>query len=382
MSEDIGTGGKTSGPEGARAAPAADSAHADAAARAGAAMGAAQPDQRRSLRNAWRNPVVLVLIAAVAVITWQWVDTRSQVAAIREELARRLRDSDSETKESLLLARQAQETLRESQAKLALLENKVAESQNQQVALEALYQELSRSRDEWALAEIEQILTIASQQLQLAGNVQAALLALQTAEGRLARSDRPQFIPIRRVLNRDIERLKAAPNLDIVGMALRLDTLIAEVDTLPLQFDARLQSSRSTARAAAERPLWERVLADTWDEMKQLVRIENMDKPDAALLLPTQVYFLRENLKLRLLNARLALLARDQTRFRSDLQIGANWLARYYDTRAKTTATALASLRQMSASSINVELPSIAESLATVRNFKASREVSRERAAR
>jgi len=102
-----------------------------------------------------------------------------------------------------------------------MLENKIAESQSQQVALEALYQELSRSRDEWALAEIEQMLTVAAQQLQLAGNVQAALLALRTAEGRLARSDRPQFMPLRRVLNRDIERLKAAPSLDVTGMALR-----------------------------------------------------------------------------------------------------------------------------------------------------------------
>ena len=331
---------------------------------------------------AWRNRLALVLLAAVLVVGWQWYDTRSQIGAIREELAKRLRDSDTEAKESLVLARQAQEAARESLAKLTLLDNKVAESQNQQVSLEALYQELSRSRDEWALAEIEQILTIASQQLQLAGNVQAALLALQTAEGRLARSDRPQFIPIRRVLNRDIERLKAAPNLDLVGMALRLDNLIAAVDMLPLQFEVRLQSSQPAARPAAERNMWERLLADVWDEMKQLVRIQNMDKPDAALLLPTQAFFLRENLKLRLLNARLALLARDQARFRGDLQTASGWITRYYDARAKTTATALAGLKQLSAASINVELPSIAESLATVRNFKVSREPSRDRTAR
>jgi uroporphyrin-3 C-methyltransferase len=378
MNESTGSGDTNRDP----ARPEADAAAAADASDADVRAAAKTADGRRSLRNAWRNPVVLALVGAVLVVAWQWVDTRSQIGALREELARRLRDSDSEAKESLLLAKQAQETLRESQAKLALLENRVAESQNQQVALEALYQELSRSRDEWALAEIEQILTIASQQLQLAGNVQAALLALQTAEGRLARSDRPQFIPIRRVLNRDIERLRAAPNLDLVGMALRLDTLIAAVDTLPLQFDARLQTAQSAARPAAERALWERVLADVWDEMKQLVRVQNMDRPDAALLAPTQVYFLRENLKLRLLNARLALLARDQARFRADLQIAVNWITRYYDARAKATAGALAGLRQLSASSINVELPSMAESLATVRNFKVSREPARERTAR
>jgi hypothetical protein len=176
-----------------------------------------------------------------------------------------------------------------------------------------LYQELSRSRDEWALAEIEQIVTAASQQLQLAGNVQAALLALQTAEGRLARPDRPQFIPLRRVLNRDIERLKAAPNMDIAGMALRLDNLIQSVDSLPLQFDERLQSAPKRAGSGGATGVWERVLSEVWDEMKQLVRIRHMDRPDAALLPPAQAYFLRENLRLRLLDARQRCRARPGT---------------------------------------------------------------------
>jgi uroporphyrin-3 C-methyltransferase len=330
--------------------------------------------EREPSANPWRTPVTLALAGAIVVVCWQWYDTRGQIGAIREELGQRLRASDSAAGESLVVAKQAQEAVREAQDKLTVLENKIAESQSQQVALEALYQELSRSRDEWALAEIEQILTVASQQLQLAGNVQAALLALQTAEGRLARSDRPQFIPLRRVLNRDIERLKAAPNLDIAGMALRLDNLIGSADTLPLQFDERLQSPPKPAGPAGTNGVWERVLSEVWGEMKQLVRIRNMDRPDAALLPPAQAYFLRENLQLRLLNARQALLARDPARFRADLQTATAWMTRYYDTRAKSTATALASLKQLSASSINVELPTIADSLAAVRNFKVSRE--------
>jgi len=340
----------------------------------------AQPEEpsgrseREASASRWRTPVTLALAGAIVVVCWQWYDTRSQIGAIREELGQRLRASDSVAGESLVLAKQAQEAVREAQGKLTVIENKIAESQSQQVALEALYQELSRSRDEWALAEIEQILTVASQQLQLAGNVQAALLALQTAEGRLARPDRPQFIPLRRVLNRDIERLKAAPNLDIAGMALRLDSLIASVDTLPLQFDERLQPPPKAAGPAGANGVWARVLTEVWDEMKQLVRISNMDRSDAALLPPSQAYFLRENLQLRLLNARQALLARDPARFRTDLETARTWMTRYYDTRAKSTANALASLKQLSAGSINVELPTIADSLTAVRNFKVARE--------
>jgi uroporphyrin-3 C-methyltransferase len=330
--------------------------------------------EREPSAGAWRVPVTFALTGAIVVVCWQWYDSRSQIGAIREELGQRLRASDSTAAESLVFAKQAQEAVLEAQVKLSVLENKFAESQNQQVALEALYQELSRSRDEWTLAEIEQILTVASQQLQLAGNVQAALQALQTAEGRLARSDRPQFIPLRRVLNRDIERLRAAPNLDIAGMALRLDNLIASVDSLPLQFDERIQAPPKPAVAPGADGVWVRVLTEMWDEMKQLVRIRDVDRADAALLPPTQAYFLRENLQLRLLGARQALLARDPTRFRADLETARIWMTRYYDTRAKRTAAALESLKQLSATGINVELPTIAESLAAVRNFKVSRD--------
>src|SRR6185369_14680145 len=135
--------------------------------------------------------------------------------------------------------RQAQEGLRDAQAKIGALEQRLTESQSQQLALEALYQELSRNRDEWQLAEIEQVLAIARQQLQLSGNVRAALLALQLAESRLARADRPQFLPVRRALARDIERLRAVPGLDLSGISLKLDSLVAAVDSLPLAFDER-----------------------------------------------------------------------------------------------------------------------------------------------
>jgi uroporphyrin-III C-methyltransferase len=319
---------------------------------------------------AW--PLVILLIALA--LLWQWYDSRADYASLREEIARRLRDSDNDSRDARLAARQAQEAARETQARLAQLEAKLAESQSQQLALETLYQELSRGRDEWALAEIEQILTIASQQLQLAGNVQAALLALQTADARLARADRPQFIPLRKVLARDIERLKNAPNVDLVGLTLRLDQVIASVDSMPLAWD------RLYATSAGEPPpaegFWSRLGSGMWTELKQLVRVRNLERPEPPLLSPTQEFFLRENLRLRLLNARLALLERNETVFRSDVQAAAGWISRYFDTSAKQVASTSASLKHLSSSGISFEIPGIGESLAAVRNIKAVRDKS------
>ncbi len=321
--------------------------------------------------------VALVVLAAV--VAALWLDTRGRIGATQEELARRLRDIETDSREARTLARQTQETVREAQAKLGALEARLAESQNQQLALEALYQELARNRDEWQLAEIEQVLAIAQQQLQLSGNVRAALLALQLAEGRLSRADRPQFLPVRRALSRDIERLKSLPALDVPGLSLALDRLVAAVDALPLAFEERAErpAAGKTARpAAAEEGFLARLGGEVWKELRQLVVVRRVDSPEPPLLPPPQAYFLRENLKLRLLNARVALLTRDEAGYREDLRVAQAWIQRYFDARAKASLNALAQLKQLSSASISFEPPSIVDSLEAVRGFKSRRERS------
>ena len=144
------------------------------------------------------------------------------------------------------------------------------------------------------LAEVEQILAIASQQLQLAGNVQAALVALQTADARLAGSERPQLISVRKALAQDIERLKSAPNVDVVGLALKIDYVIAAIEGLPLSADERAVAPRDSE--PLEQGFWARLGTGIWDELRQLVRVRNIEQAEAPLLSPTQSYFLKHNL--------------------------------------------------------------------------------------
>src|SRR3982750_340243 len=266
--------------------------------------------------------VLIAVLLAAGLAALAWLDSRNRINSTQEELARRLREIESDSREARTVSRQAQEALREAQVKVAQLENRLAESQSQQLALEALYQDLSRNRDEWQLAEIEQVLAIASQQLQLARNVRAALLALKLAEGRLARADRPQFAPIRRALARDIERLKASPAIDFPALALRLDNLIASVDSLPLAFDERIEQpgAQKEAPPTADRGFFARLGAEVWSELSQLVVVRRMGPAEPPLLPPSQAYFMRENLRLRLLNARGSLLARDEAGYREDLR--------------------------------------------------------------
>ena len=326
-----------------------------------------------------RSPLLRVIVVALVVIIAQWVDTRMQVSGLQQELAKRLADGDSMAKEGRTLARQSQDSVASLQAKVGVLEAKLAETQSQAVALEAMYQELSSTRDERVLAEVEQAVTIAMQQLQFAGNVEAALSALQGADARLARSAQLQFLPVRRLIARDIERLKATPGANISGLSLKIESVVAAVDGLPLAYEQRPKADAakpvSPARPASTE-YWREIGADLWRELRQLVRIERIDQGDPALLSPNQSFFLRENLKLRLLNARLALLQREGKTFREEIRQSREQLDRYFDARAKPVQAAQSTLAALATTDVTFDLPGLAETLTALRNLKFARERS------
>jgi len=315
--------------------------------------------------------IVAIALAVAGAAAWQ--DAKNDAKALREEAARRLTAAEA----AVALARSSEERtageLRDAQAKLALLEARLAESQSQQAAIEALYRDLAPSRDDLALAEVEQILLIANQQIALAGNVPAALGALQVAEGKLGRLDRPQIAPLRRAIARDVERLKAVPFTDVAAVASKLDAAIAQVDALPLARDERLPPPRAEVPPTPV-PAWRRVLADAWQEIRALVRLEVVDRPMAPLIAPEQAYFLRENLRLRLLSARASILGGQETSFKADLRAAQRWIRQYFDERARPVQQLSDALGQMLATPMPDALPDLAASLDAVRALKAAQE--------
>lgn len=317
---------------------------------------------------------LVAALLALAVAGWQWWETRGRNDSLHSELAQRLAEGDNIAKESRIVAKQAQETVSALQAKVGVLEARLGDSQSQQVALEAMYQELTRNRDDRVLAEVEQTLNLAVQQLQLAGNVEAALIALQSADARLARTEQAQFIPLRRALIQDIERLKALPLVDVPGLSIKLDGVVSAVDQMPLGYEGKPRADAAQAASPAEGGFWSRLAADLWRELSQLIRIERLDRPDPAVLSPQNAFILRENLKLRLINARLALLQRDSRTYSEDLKQAQAWIERYFDLRAARTREALALLRELSGAQLRLELPTLDDSLTALRNFKLGRD--------
>ncbi|MCL5059724.1 MAG: uroporphyrinogen-III C-methyltransferase, partial [Candidatus Thermoplasmatota archaeon] len=209
------------------------------------------------------SPVALValLIAALALAAaaWSWFDSRERIRDLKTELGRRLAETDKEVSETRLLARNADDAMRQVSEKVAHIESQMATSQQQQLSLEALYKDLSQGRDQWALAEIEQVLLTAAQQLQLAGNVKAAIIALEGADTRLQRLNKPQFTALRRAIAADLANLRAVPSLDEVGVSARIEALAARHASWPLasaQGSEAAPAPRTPAASSLGLELW------------------------------------------------------------------------------------------------------------------------------
>jgi uroporphyrin-3 C-methyltransferase len=333
-----------------------------------------KPDRLKAVWPVLQRLALPVAMLALGLLAWQWFDARSRMVDLQQEVARRLTSGDSVAGEARAAAKQTQEGLAALQAKVGALEAKLAESQSQQMALDAMVQELTLNREARLLSEIEQALNTAAQQLQLAGNVEAALIALQEAEGRLAAAGRARFLPLRKLISRDIERLKALPLADVPGISLRIEGIVGAVDTLPLAFEAkpRIEPAKASFVPVAAPNNWEKLLRELWAELRGLIRVERMDRPNPELLSPTHAFFLRENLKLRLVNARLLLLQRDGKTFRQEVKQAQAWIEQYFDLRAKPVQAALSTLRQLAAADVGLVLPTLEESLTTLRNYKVS----------
>ena len=342
------------------------------------------PDRRpeRAGVGGLLNSAALILggaALAAAVALWQ------RAESIGQEAARRLQAGDARVTQLEGQLKLTQDQSRDLQARSGVLESKLTEALGQQAQLERMYRDIAQDTLDAVLADVENSVAIASQQLVVSGNVQGALAALADADGRLARIRQPQAIGMRRLLQRDIDRLKALPSVDLVGLALRLDAVTSAIEQLPLLagltpvMDGGAAPRTSAAKsggfsleglASSGRRGLDALLA----EVSQLFRVNRVDSPDALLLAPEQQYFVRENLRLQLMSARLALLSRLEPVFRSDLERALTWLGSYYDRSQRPVANAVATLRQLQTARISVELPSLGDTLAAVRTARNARE--------
>ena len=361
----------------------------------------------------WALASLAVLAVCALALAW---NTQQRLKTTELEIVKRQQDAGTQAAEARLMARQAEASTRETAAKVALLEARVAETSLQRSQLEELIQSLSRSRDETVLSDVDAALRLGLQQSAITGSAEPLLAALRQAEERLARYQQPRMDRVRRAVLQDLDRVKAAGTVDVQSLAIRIDEAVRAVDELPLlaaidrrgvqrEGDARGAVARAThsagaassvasptaaanvpatgaagaaGAASAPGPQWldarlRTLLGQVWSEVRGLVRVTRVDDPEAALLAPEQAFFLRENLKLRLLNARLALLSRQFDTAQADLREAQASLDRYFDKGSRRVEQAREQLRLVAQQARQVSVPRPDATLAALATAVAGR---------
>ena len=353
---------------------------------------ASAPGSTRWSTILWWFLAGVMALACFLSMAMAWRAQR-QVGVLEQELVRRQEASQNQALEAQMLSKQASEVVRESAAKVALLEARVSEVALQRTQLEELVQSLSRSRDENLVSDIESGIRVAIQQAAITGSSEPLVAVLRQSDERLVRNNQPRLQGVRRAILRDLDRVRAAGSVDVAVLTIRLDEAVRLMDDLPLLSALKLaddlpgaetkaeavtppSASASAPAGGSESSWWENSRAlgrRVWGEVKSLVRVSRIDQPDAVLMAPEQSFFLRENLKLRLLNARLALLSRQFDTAQADLKVVQDALSRYFDPQSRRTSHATEVVRQVAAQARAVSVPRPDDTLAALAAAEAGR---------
>lgn len=269
---------------------------------------------------------------------------------------------------------QVQITLKDKVDDLEQSQERLAD-QNQSLveSIEKVYADLDRNLDSWALEEVEQLLRIANHSLLLSSDISTATHGLELADARIQQLANPALLDVREALLKDITALKNLQPPDLAGLALKLSKMADGIDDLPLSQKAQREikpNEDSSPGSTQTENSWASLGGEILGDLKQLVRIQNLDEPAKPLLTPEQRYFLFSNLRLMLSGAQIATLRRDTSTYRDNLEQAKNWLQSYFDREHQGVSKLLTDIDQMMAVELNPSLPDISASLVKLQEAK------------
>ncbi len=382
-----GTSGKPTAPAsaaGKNAKPAAGRRPA-----AGAAAGGGQGGKTTGSGGAGgarKGPGVLSVLAlllalvALVVAAWLWYRGEQRLAGFDERLGTVEVGMESSVQDVVLprlaqlqdrIERQAEAGEAQQQA-LASLQETLESSQLQ---LSGLSQRLDGGQRQWQLLQIETLLLTANRRLQLYNDPRAARTALELANEAIADLGDPRLFDVRSRIANEIAALTALPDPDIEGLALSLTALAQQIPELPLASDVPAEYQTQEEGGAQASPTidfssgWRHFVDSVGDALQGMVTIRRADGTQSALLPPDQVFFLNQNLLLKLQSARLALLNRNTELYRASLTSAVEWLQRYYATDSAAVTGVIDRLNQMQNVKLDWQVPDIAGSLAALRAY-------------
>lgn len=312
--------------------------------------------------------LVLVIVLALIVLIggwWGWqklADQRQRLAQV-ESNASAIAEIESQLGERDQQREQALQGIRDD-----FQQYRASVNQTLDDVLAQLASEQQAEPSDWLYAEVEYLLRLANQRLQLERDVKGAEALLRTADQRLAEADNPALTPVRRAIQSELAALASVPQVDSTGLYLSLMAQQEQLAQLPLEQDVE----QIAAEGGDTSPVsggWRDQLARFGQELKDLVVVRKHDQALEALLTPEQEAYLRQNVRLQLEQAQLALLQANPELYRASLEKATTLIEGYYDTDNQGVAESLEQLKTLADKTIRPELPDISGSLQALRDF-------------
>ncbi|MGI9288186.1 MAG: uroporphyrinogen-III C-methyltransferase [Pseudomonadales bacterium] len=257
-----------------------------------------------------------------------------------------------------------------TQDTIELLEKTIGKQSRQMQAL------TQTNRDEWLLAETEYLLRLANQRILMSKESSGAMAMLQSADKILRDIDDVSLHLVRRAIANDITALRRTKAVDVDGEYLKLAALSENLDELVLYDIPEFHNDEQEAQVEATmpaQPTWQESLAQVGGSIKSTLGkvfiVRQHDKPIEAMLPPQQELYLRQNLRLMLEQAQLALLARKPATYQQSLDKAQQWIARYFIGEDAATQAALQTLADARTIDIDPPLPDISGSYHALKEY-------------
>lgn len=230
-----------------------------------------------------------------------------------------------------------------------------------------VHSRLGNTTRDWMLSEAHYLLQMGNQQARLAGNIDTATVALELADKRLRDVSEPALLPVRQQITRELNALKALKQVDVNAIVLGLGEFALQSQSLPLAAGTQPQPGEMPLvpeiNAPAEQDTsWRSIISAIWNALKSLVTVRYHEQGAQPLLTPAHAKIIRDSLELKLNQARLAALQRNDAIFQDSLAQSRDWLTRYFVTDDGRVNNLQNSIEQWRKLKLELDVPDISKS--------------------
>ena len=262
-----------------------------------------------------------------------------------------------------------------TQNKIAQVEELINAKSHELVGLQSQINKVSAQANaqqptDWLFSEADFLLNNALRKLVLDNDVDTAVSLLKLADETLAKVNNSQSAAIRSAINQDLKQLLSVAGVDQNAVMQKLSQLANTVDELPV-LDVNFGDDQNATKLSDSLSDWaENAEKSATSFLNHFIRISPKHGADRKeLLAPNQDIYLRENIRLRLQLAIMAVPRQQNELYKQSLEAVASWIRSYFDTNAEVTQSFLKSVDELSEVSTYVDVPSQLQSLSMLDKY-------------